>query len=237
MADSSPTAAAAPAAHSAAMALGGATYEVIRQRLGTHAAALRERMGQLDGQRGEVFGTVEFKLLQADRVTTAHNCIPQDMVQLGNGQFLFGFNVQFGLKKDIELADVFAIYARDEAAGIWREAPLDPLQDKQFVADFKRLYQVYSRASFHKFSLVDGHLYLVFRTGSSGNDLAVFKWLYLDGRPRYVDGRSEAEFRKVGFPRRTLSAGARRTARPSAMATIRTCPSRIAFLWKPSAAT
>lgn len=182
------------------MALGGATYEVIRQRLGTHAAALRERMGQLDGQRGEVFGTVEFKLLQADRVTTAHNCIPQDMVQLGNGQFLFGFNVQFGLKKDIELADVFAIYARDEAAGIWREAPLDPLQDKQFVADFKRLYQVYSRASFHKFSLVDGHLYLVFRTGSSGNDLAVFKWLYLDGRPRYVDGRSEAEFRKVGFP-------------------------------------
>ncbi len=182
------------------MALGGATYEVIRQRLGTHAAALRERMGQLDGRRGEVFGTVEFKLLQADRVTTAHNCIPQDMVQLGNGQFLFGFNVQFGLKKDIELADVFAIYARDEAAGIWREAPLDPLQDKQFVADFKRLYQVYSRASFHKFSLVDGHLYLVFRTGSSGNDLAVFKWLYLDGRPRYVDGRSEAEFRKVGFP-------------------------------------
>lgn len=189
-----------PAAHSAAAALGGATYEVIRQRLGTHAEALRERMGKLDGRRGEVFGTVEFKLLQADRVTTAHNCVPQDMVQLGNGQFLFGFNVQFGLKKDIELTDVFAVYARDDAAGIWREAPLDALQDKNFITDFKRLYQVYSRASFHKFSLVDGHLYLVFRTGTGGSDLAVFKWHYNDGRPRYVDGRSEAEFRKVGFP-------------------------------------
>lgn len=200
MADAPPTPAAAPVAPSAATALGGATYEIIRQRLGTHAEALRERMGKLDSRRGEVFGSVEFKLLQADRVTTAHNCVPQDMVQLGNGQFLFGFNVQFGLKKDIELSDVFAVYARDDAAGIWREAPLDPLQDKHFVTDFKRLYQVYSRASFHKFSLVDGHLYLVFRTGTGGSDLAVFKWLYNDGRLRYVDGRSEAEFRKVGFP-------------------------------------
>jgi len=194
MADAPPT----PA--SASAALGGATYEVIRSRLHTHAEALRERMGKLDARRGEVFGTVEFKLLQADRVTTEHNCIPQDMVQLGNGQFLFGFNVQFGLKKDIELADVFAIYARDDAAGIWREAPLDALQDKHFITDFKRLYQVYSRASFHKFSLVEGHLYMVFRTGTGGSDLAVFKWLYNDGRLRYVDGRSEAEFRKVGFP-------------------------------------
>jgi hypothetical protein len=200
MADAPPTPAAAPAAPSAAATLGGATYEIIRQRLGTHAEALRERMGKLDARRGEVFGTVEFKLLQADRVTTAHNCVPQDMVQLGNGQFLFGFNVQFGLKKDIELSDVFAVYARDDAAGIWREAPLDVLQDKHFITDFKRLYQVYSRASFHKFSLVDGHLYMVFRTGTGGSDLAVFKWLYNDGRLRYVDGRSEAEFRKVGFP-------------------------------------
>ncbi|KAF0173858.1 MAG: hypothetical protein FD161_3726 [Limisphaerales bacterium] len=197
MADSAST---PPAAPSAATALGGATYEVIRQRLGTHAEALRERMAKLDARRGEVFGSIEFKLLQADRVTTAHNCIPQDMVQLGSGQFLFGFNVQFGLKKDIELADVFAIYARDDAAGIWREAPLDALQDKHFITDFKRLYQVYSRASFHKFSLVEGHLYMVFRTGTGGSDLAVFKWLYNDGRLRYVDGRSEAEFRKVGFP-------------------------------------
>ena len=198
MADAPKTPLAAPAP--AAATLGGATYEVIRQRLGTHAEVLRERVGKLDARRGEVFGTVEFKLLQADRITTGHNCIPQDMVQLGSGQFLFGFNVQFGLKKDIELADVFGVYVRDEAAGIWREAALDVLQDKNFATDFKRLYQVYSRASFHKFSLVEGHLYMVFRTGTGGSDIAVFKWLYNDGRLRYVDGRSEAEFRKVGFP-------------------------------------
>ncbi len=205
MADPKPTepqpAASAPAAQpSAAAALGSATYEVIRQRLGTHAEALRERMAKLDARRGEVFGNVEFKLLQADRITTSHNCIPQDMVQLGEGQFLFGFNVSFGLKKAIELGDVFALYRRDEAAGTFKEAELTVLQDKSFLTDFKRLYKVYDRAAFHKFSLIEAHLFMVFRIGAGLNDLAVFKWVYDDGRLRYVDGRAEAEFRKIGFP-------------------------------------
>jgi hypothetical protein len=185
---------------SASATLGSATYEVIRQRLGTHAEALRERMAKLDARRGEVFGTVEFKLLQADRITTGHNCIPQDMVPLGEGQFLFGFNVSFGLKKDIELGDVFALYRRDEAAGTFKETGLEVLQDKAFITDFKRLYQVYDRSAFHKFSLVEGFLYMVFRIGAGLNDLAVFKWVFNGGQLRYVDGRAEAEFRRVGFP-------------------------------------
>jgi hypothetical protein len=37
-----------------------------------------------------------------------------DMVQLDAGRFLFGFNVQLGLKKEMELGDVFAVYRRDE---------------------------------------------------------------------------------------------------------------------------
>src|SRR5687768_6375391 len=70
-----------------APALGSATYEIIRQRLQTQGAALRERMQKLDARRQEVFGATKFELLQSDRVTTAHNCVPRDMVQLGNGRF------------------------------------------------------------------------------------------------------------------------------------------------------
>src|SRR5205085_859692 len=95
---------AAPAASGAT--LGSATYEIIRQRLQAQGALLRERMGQLDARRQEVFGAIEFKLLQADRISTAHNCVPRDMVQMGQGRFLFGFNVHFGLKKEVELGDV-----------------------------------------------------------------------------------------------------------------------------------
>eukprot|EP01031_Cornospumella_fuschlensis_P053465 gene53465-65307_t len=157
---------------------GSATYEIIRQRLQTHGAALRERMTRLDARRQEVFGAIESKLLQSDRITTAHNCVPRDMVQLGQGRFLFGFNVVFGLKKEIELADVFAAYQRDATEGSFKETDLDFLADKTFLTDFRRLYHVYARAAFAKFSLIGGHLYFVFQVGAGANDIAVFKWAF-----------------------------------------------------------
>jgi len=189
-----------PPAQPAPSTLAGATYEIIRQRLAANSATLRERMGRLDARRQEVFGRIEPKLLQADRVTTAHNCIPRDMVPLGNGRFLFGFNVRLGLKKEMDLADVFAVYRRDEATGGFKEESLEPLQDKQFITDFKRLYNVYEKTYFRKFALVGGNLYAKFGTGASLNDYAVFKWAFNDGNLRYLDGRSEAEYRRVGYP-------------------------------------
>jgi hypothetical protein len=181
-------------------ALGSATYEIIRQRLQTNGAALRERMKKLDARRQEVFGAIEYKLLQADRIVTSHNCIPRDMVQLGHGRFLFGFNVQFGLKKEIELSDVFAVYSRDEEAGTFKEAGLDVLDDKQFLVDFKRLYNVYEKTAFRKFSVVDGKLYMKFATGAGVSDFAVFKWAFNDGNLRFADGRAESEYRRIGYP-------------------------------------
>jgi hypothetical protein len=180
--------------------LGSATYEIIRQRLQTQGEALRERMTRLDRRRQEVFGAVGYKLLQADRVVTAHNCVPQDMVQLGEGRFLFGFNVRFGLKKEIELGDVFAVYHRDEAAGTFREVDLEVLSDRTFVTDFKRLYNVYEKTAFHKFSVVGSNLFMKFRIGTGLGDIAVFKWAFDGGGLRYVDGRAESEYRRVVYP-------------------------------------
>ncbi len=180
--------------------LGSATYEIIRQRLGTQVGALQERLGRLDARRQEVFGAIESKLLQAHRVTTAHNCLPRDMVPLGRGRFLFGFNVRFGLKKEIDLGDVFAIYQRDEATGEFKETTLEPLQDRSFQTDFKRLYNVYEKAAFAKFSLIENALYMVFQIGAAVSDIAVFKWAFNGGQLRYLDGRSEGDYRKTGFP-------------------------------------
>ena len=149
-----------PQSPSTAQTLGSATYEIIRNRLQVQGAKLGERMSQLDKRRQEVFGAIEYKLLQADRIVTAHNCIPRDMIQLGNGTFLFGFNVQFGLKKEMELSDVFAIYTRDEETGSFKEAGLELISNKTFLGDFKRLYNVYEKAAFRKFSLIDGKLFM-----------------------------------------------------------------------------
>ncbi len=198
MAELNPTA--QPASAPTASTLAGATYEIIRQRLAANSATLRERMGKLDARRQEVFGRIGSKLLQADRVTTAHNCMPRDMVPLGHGRFLFAFNVRFGLKKEMDLVDVFAIYRRDEATGGFKEESLEPLQDKQFITDFKRLYNVYEKTTFRKFAVIGGNLYAKFGTGASLNDYAVFKWAFNDGNLRYLDGRAEAEYRRVGYP-------------------------------------
>ncbi len=41
---------------------------------------------------------------------------------------------------------------------------------------------------------------MVFRIGPGANDLSVFKWDFNGGELRFVDGRSEGEFRRDGFP-------------------------------------
>jgi hypothetical protein len=195
-----PNEADAPKADAASEALGSATYEIIRQRLAVQGGSLRDRMARLDARRAEVFGSIESKLLQADRIVTSHNCMPRDMVQLGDDRFLFAFNVRFGLKKEMELADVFAIYRRDPETGAFREDSLDVINDDRFLTDFKRLYNVYERSSFRKFAVRDGKLFMKFGTGPALTDFAAFVWEFNDGNLKFLDGRAEAEFRRIGYP-------------------------------------
>src|SRR5690606_15722429 len=84
--------------------------------------------------------------------------------------------------------------------GNFKECDLELLNDPNFITDFKRLYNVYVKASFSKFSFIENSLFMVFHTGSNATDISVFKWVFQDGQLRYADGRAESEFRKVGFP-------------------------------------
>ncbi len=176
---------------------GSATYEVIRQRLAALGGELREGLDRLDARRREVFGSIEPRILKSDRIVTSHNCVPRDMTRIGTSRFLVGFNVLFGLKREVELGDVFAVYRNTDDG--FHEDDLEVLADPRFVADFKRLYNVYERTVFSKFSRIEGSLYMVFRTGPAPADIAVFKWAVDDSGLVYVDGRAEAEYRKVGF--------------------------------------
>jgi hypothetical protein len=195
-----PSEADAPKADGAAESLGSATYEIIRQRLAVQGESLRERMAELDARRAEVFGSIESKLLQSDRIVTQHNCTPRDMVQLGDDRFLFAFNVRFGLKKEMELSDVFAVYRRDPETGSFHEDSLDVINDARFLTDFKRLYNVYERTAFRKFAVRDGKLFMKFGTGAAVSDFAAFVWEFNDGNLKFLDGRAEAEFRRIGYP-------------------------------------
>lgn len=169
-------------------------YEILRNRLREHGQELRQRLDRLNAARKDVFGAIATTLLATERITTENNCVPRDLVSVGD-KFLFGYNVHLGLKSETHLEDVFASYEfRDNT---FHTASLSLLADERFQREFGELYKYYKDARFAKFFVRDPHLYMVFRVGESVSDIKCFKWLLVDDQPKYVDSRSDHE---VQFP-------------------------------------
>ena len=166
------------------------TYEIIRKRLDSHAAELRKRLDQLNHARREVFGSIETKLLSTERITTANNCVPRDMIEIG-GRFIFGYNVHLGLRTETQLADVFSVQVFRE--GAFHEEPLSLIQSDLFENDFRQLYKYYKNTTFARFFVKGPHLFMVFRVGKSVTDIKAFKWLIEGDSLRYMDNRSDHE--------------------------------------------
>lgn len=173
--------------------LSGGAYEILRKRLNTHGGTLRERVDQLNAARQEVFGGVRAELVGTERVLTDNNCVPRDMVALGP-RFLFGYNVQLGLKREMAPKDVFALFHFDDRG--LAEEPLDALLSPGFTRDFKELYTYYKDTRFVKFAVIGPHLFMVFRVGKELDNIKCFKWaLSPEGDLRYLDNRSDHEYR------------------------------------------
>jgi hypothetical protein len=170
--------------------LEAATYEIIRKRLRGHGQELRSRLDRLNDSRRSIFGAIETRLLGTNRITTANNCTPRDIVAIGE-RFIFGYNVHIGLRSETTLADVFSVYSLRE--GAFHEEPLDLLADEQFQRDLKEVFRYYKDAVFAKFFTHGVYLYLVFRVGKSDNDIKSFKWLVQDNSLKYLDNRSDHE--------------------------------------------
>lgn len=170
------------------------TYEILRNRLRGHGEELRARLNRLNESRKQVFGSIDFRLLNTERISTEHNCIPRDMVAVGN-IFLFGYNVQFGLKTERHISDVFAVYAFDDDSKTFTGLSLDLLKNTAFEKDFQDVYRYYKNATFSRFFQRGVHLYMVFQVGKSSSDIKTFKWLIEGNSLRYLDNRSDHEVR------------------------------------------
>ena len=186
---------------SASTALESGAYDLITKSLAEQAKVLRERQGVLNDQRTKIFGSrkLELKNLEGNRVSTQFNCEPRDMIQLGANRFLFGFNINLGLKEG-QLSDVFAVYEYDEAKQTFREGDLSVLDDENFINFFHRLFNINPDATFHRFAIVGTYLYMVFRKSQIVTDITVFKWLCKDGQLAYEDDRSASEYLAQAFP-------------------------------------
>jgi hypothetical protein len=171
--------------------LEGGTYEILRNRLQKSGAELKSRIEKLNTERKTVFGAIDTKLIGTGRINTEHNCVPWDMVPVGD-KFLFGFNVVLGLKTEVELSDVFGAYAY--ANHEFQPLPLDLIANAQFAEEFRNLYKYYKNTQFVKFAQIGTHLFMVFRVGKSVNDIKTFKWLLQADTLTYIDNRSDHEY-------------------------------------------
>ncbi len=172
--------------------LEGGTYEFIRGRLDSQTRELRTRLDKLNEARKTTFGAIETKLIGNERVTTNNNCTPRDIVPIGS-RFIFGYNVHVGLRSELGLDDVFAVYIfRD---GGFHEQDLELITDPRFETDFKNLYKYYKKTVFAKFKFIGPHLFMNFRIGEAVSDFKTFKWLINDDATiTYVDNRSDHEW-------------------------------------------
>lgn len=168
------------------------TYEIIRNRLDQQSADLRKRLQGLNQARRQVFGSIETALIASDRIHTEHYCAARDIEAIGQ-HCIFGYNVHIGLRKGINLQDVFSIYEFKDHG--FHQTNMGLIDDGKFRTDFKNLYRYYKNAIFSRFIRLDTYLYMVFQVSDKPEDIKAFKWLIIDDGLKYIDARSEQEVR------------------------------------------
>ncbi len=174
--------------------LEGGSYEILQNRLNQQREKLFAQLEKLNQSRKEVFGAIETQLIATERISTDHNCIPYDMVPVGQ-QFIFGYNVHLGLKSEIELSDVFSMYEYQDRS--FYRLSLELIENADFVRDFQKLYKYYKHTRFSRFTTAGPYLYMIFQVGKSASDIKAFKWGIKSNTLQYLDDRSDHE---ITFP-------------------------------------
>ncbi len=162
-------------------ALDSSNYEVIRRRLTEQARQLAQRADSLNARRQAFFGSTAMQVIGNDTLRTEHNCIPQDIINLGD-RLLFGYNVQIKLKSRTAVPDVFSLhkFEKDGDTIALRHVAQDVadnfLSDPKFNKDFDDLYAYFKDAFLRQLRRVEGRLLAIFQTGTSLDDIRVLRW-------------------------------------------------------------
>ncbi len=180
-----------------AVAEGGA-YDIIKKRLTDYGRLLKDQVDGLNDLRQEEFGDSQLKVSARFRVRTENNCIPRDIVQVGDN-LVFGYNVFIGLRKETQVEDVFSVFKIAGREGdpevIEQDLSATFLKDPKFVNDFSELYRYYKNTKLLQLTLRDSKLLAAFQIGERIEDKRVFRWaVSSDGQDvQYIDNRGERD--------------------------------------------
>ena len=184
----------------------GNAYELIKKRLIEQGARLEQQTATLNTARLEEFGSTQMQVIARTRIRTEHNCVAQDMVQVGE-YLLFGYNVFMGLKRASNVKDVLSLYRLIEPVESEEEYQLEEvdltgtfLGQDAFVQDFNELYRYYKQTRLIQITVKDSKLLLAFQIGERITDIRVFRFAldFSQGTPEsaqvaYVDNRGERD--------------------------------------------
>ena len=181
-------------------ALTGGNYEVLRARLAASGSELAKRADALNTRRKALFGGTEPQLVATERLRTEHNCVPVDIVGVGE-DLLVGFNVFLGLKAETKITDVLALHRFSPTdGGGFDTSPLPNdahdgfLTGAELERDFANLYRYYREARLIQLVKRETQLLAVFQAGATWRDIKVLRWrIEPDGKVIYVDDRGDRD--------------------------------------------
>ncbi len=182
----------------------GNAYELIKKRLTEQGSRLEQQTAKLNSARLTEFGSTQMQVIARTRIRTEHNCVAQDMVQVGD-YLLFGYNVFMGLKRASNIKDVLSLYRLIEPAdkddrddsqqsdldnddSIHKESTEQDYQLEEvdlrgtfldqdaFVQDFNELYRYYKQTRLIQLTVKDSKLLLAFQIGERITDIRVFRF-------------------------------------------------------------
>ncbi|MFT7580490.1 MAG: hypothetical protein ACI9MR_002161, partial [Myxococcota bacterium] len=192
-----------PEADVAEGTLSSGNYEVLKRRLETAAKALREKADALNVKRQEAFGGSELAIIGSERVRTENNCVPRDIVALGD-HLLFGYNVHIQLREQTEVEEVLSLH-RFETTETGFDFPavsaaqINPglFGTDAFQRHFRELFDFYARARLAHMRINDAgdQLMVVFKVGDNLGDIKVMRWRLDQQRSAaYLDNRGERDY-------------------------------------------
>jgi len=172
------------------------TFELLKSRLAKAALDLRARADALNVQRLERYPRADLKLLARYNARTENNAHARDLVRVGH-MFLFGFQVQMGLKRETQVEDVFTLYElagehADELKLVEQAGSF--LADARFGNDFRELFTYYRATTLDQLRIIDDKLLMIFKTGIQASDKRVFRFaLDRAGNATYIDSRGDRD--------------------------------------------
>jgi hypothetical protein len=181
----------------------GGNYDVIRRRLQEQAQTLRAHADTLNERRKSIFGGTELSIIGNERIRTEDNRLPRDLIAL-SGTLLFGFNVSYGLKKDVPLSSIFSFHSFQSGPNGPELTPLatesalgGAFNHPEFIKQFQDLYQYSKTARLLQLRTTDAKdpkLLAVFQTGSTFQDVLVFRWaISPTGQLSFIDNRGDRD--------------------------------------------